>query len=137
MVDVYAVRDFTSIVRSEDGSFDPSGKLVGVKEFSEAEFAARDIEAIKNPPSNVAIVGDPPSTKELEDLTSGRFKGAIRTLGSADGTVDIYTVRDFSRLDVFGNETLTGVEKCSQAEFDEHTQREMQSKSGSCVVTQE
>lgn len=176
VVDVYAVRDFTSIVRSEDGSFDPSGKLVGVKEFSEAEFAARDTEAIKNPPSVVAIAGDPPSTEELEerakeyeafgvtydikndqwyfngekvrffwdvltsngeDMTGGRFKGAIRTLGSADGTVDIYTVRDFSRLDASGNGTLTGVEKYSQAEFDEHTQREMQSKSGSCVVTQE
>lgn len=176
VVDVYAVRDFTSIVRSEDGSFDPSGKLVGVKEFSEAEFAARDIEAIKNPPSVVAIAGDPPSTEELEerakeyeafgvtydikndqwyfngekvrffwdvltsngeDMTGGRFKGAIRTLGSADGTVDIYTVRDFSTPDASGNGTLTGIEKYSQAEFDEHTQREMQSKSGSCVVTQE
>lgn len=176
VVDVYAVRDFTSIVRSEDGSFDPSGKLVGVKEFSEAEFAARDTEAIKNPPSAVAIAGDPPSTEEFEerakeyeafgvtydikndqwyfngekvrffwdvltsngeDMTGGRFKGAIRTLGSADGTVDIYTVRDFSRPDASGNGTLTGVEKYSQAEFDEHTQREMQSKSGSCVATQE
>ena len=67
VVDVYAVRDFTSIVRSEDGSFDPGGKLVGVKEFSEAEFAARDIETIKNPPSNVAIAGAPPSEKELEE----------------------------------------------------------------------
>ena len=160
VVDVYAVRDFTSIVRSEDGSFDPSGKLVGVKEFSEAEFAARDIEAIKNPPSVVAIAGDPPSTEELEerakeyeafgvtydikndqwyfngekvrffwdvltsngeDMTGGRFKGTIRTLGSADGTVDIYTVRDFTHPDASGNGTLTGIEKYSQAEFDEHT----------------
>ncbi len=66
-VDVYAVRDFSSIVRSDDGSFDPSGKLIGVKEFSAKEFAARDIEAIKNPPSSVAITGDPPTAKELED----------------------------------------------------------------------
>lgn len=178
VVDVYAVRDFTSIVRSEDGSFDPSGKLVGVKEFSEAEFAARDIEAIKNPPSIVAIAGDPPSAKELEDmakeyeafgvtydikndqwyfngekvrffrdvltsngegLTSGRFKGTIRTLGSADGTVDIYTVRDFAHLDASGNGTLTGIEKFSQSEFDEHTKssNEVQSSSGECVVIQE
>ena len=177
MVDVYAVRDFTSIVRSEDGSFDPSGKLVGVKEFSEAEFAARDIEAIKNPPSNVALLtGYPPSEKELEErakeyeafgvtydikndqwyfegekvrffwdvltsngeeLTSGRFNGAIRTLGSADGTVDIYTVRDFAHPDASGNGALIGVEKYSQAEFDEHTQREIQSSSGFCTVTQE
>lgn len=176
VVDVYAVRDFTSIVRSEDGSFDPSGKLVGVKEFSEAEFAARDIEAIKNPPSVVAIAGDPPSTEELEerakeyeafgvtydikndqwyfngekvrffwdvltsngeDMTGGRFKGAIRTLGSADGTVDIYTVRDFSHPDASGNGTLTGIEKYSQAEFDEHTQREIQSSSGFCTSTED
>ena len=176
VVDVYAVRDLTSIVRAEDGSFDPGGKLTGVKEFSAEEFAARDIEAIKNPSPAVALTGDPPSAKELEDmakeyeafgvtydikndqwyfngekvrffrdvltsngegLTSGKFKGSMRLLGSADGTVDIYTVRDFSRLDASGNGTLTGVEKYSQAEFDEHTQREMQSKSGSCVVTQE
>ena len=176
VVDVYAVRDFTSIVRTEDGSFDPSGKLVGVKEFSEAEFAARDIEAIKNPPSIVAMAGAPPSEKELEErakeyeafgvtydikndqwyfegekvrlfwdvltsngeeLTSGRFNGAIRTLGSADGTVDIYTVRDFAHPDASGNGALIGVEKYSQAEFDEHTQREIQSSSGFCTVTQE
>ncbi len=176
VVDVYAVRDFTSLVRSEDGSFDPSGKLVGVKEFSEAEFAARDVEAIINPPAMAALAGDPPSAKELEgmakeyeafgvtydmkkdqwyfsgekvrffrdvltsngeDLTSGKFKGAIRTLGSADGTVDIYTVRDFAHPDASGNGTLTGVEKYSQAEFDEHTQKEMQSSSGFCTVTEE
>lgn len=176
VVDVYAVRDFTSFVRSEDGSFDPGGKLVGVKEFSEAEFAARDIEAIKNPPPIVAIAGDPPSAKDLEDmakdyaafgvtydmksdqwyyngekvrffrdvltsngegLTSGRFQGTIRTLRSVDGTVDIYTVRDFAHPDASGNGTLTGVEKYSQEEFDEHTQREIQSKSGFCTSTED
>ena len=173
VVDVYAVRDFTSIVRAEDGSFDPSGKLTGVKEFSAEEFAARDIEAIKNPPPAVALTGDPPSAKELEDmakeyeafgvtydikndrwyfngekvrffrdvltsngegLTSGKFKGALRTLGSADGTVDIYTVRDFAHPDASGNGTLTGIEKYSQAEFDERTQREEQASSGFCTV---
>ncbi len=164
------------LLQMQKAIFDPSGKLVGVKEFSEAEFAARDIEAIKNLPSNVALTGYPPSEKELEerakeyeafgvtydikndqwyfngekvrffrdvrtsngeDLTGGKFKGAIRTLGSADGTVDIYTVRDFARPDASGNGTLTGVEKYSQAEFDEHTQREIQSSSGFCTVTQE
>ena len=173
VVDVYAVRDLTSIVRSEDGSFDPAGKLIGVKEFSEAEFAARDVEAIKNPPSPVAIAGDPPSAKELEDmakeyeafgvtydikndqwyfngekvrffrdvltsngegLTSGKFKGSMRLLGSADGTVDIYTVRDFAHPDTSGNGTLTGIEKYSQAEFDEHTRQDTQSSSGFCTV---
>lgn len=68
VVDVYAVRDLTSFVHSEDGSFDPSGKLVGIKEFSAEEFAARDIEAIKNTSPGVAIAGDPPSAMELEDM---------------------------------------------------------------------
>ena len=173
VVDVYAVRDLTSIVRAEDGSFDPSGKLTGVKEFSAEEFAARDIEAIKNPPPAVALTGDPPSAKELEDmakeyeafgvtydikndqwyfngekvrffrdvltsngegLTSGKFKGSMRVLGSADGTVGIYTVRDFTHPDASGNGTLTGIEKYSQAEFDEHTQQDTQSSSGFCTV---
>jgi len=84
-------------------------------------------------------------TSNGEELTSGKFKGAIRTLGSADGTIDIYTVRDFAHPDTSGNGTLTGVEKFSQAEFDEHTQkefnehmqREVQTSSGECVVIQE
>ena len=173
VVDVYAVRDFSSIIRADDGSFDPSGKLTGVKEFSTAEFAARDVEAIKNPGPITAISGDSLSAKELEDmakeyqafgvtynvkenqwyfngekvrffrdvltsngeeLTSGKFKGAIRTLGSADGTIDIYTVRDFAHPDASGNGTLIGIEKYSQAEFDEHTQREEQASSGFCTV---
>ena len=175
VVDVYAVRDLTDIARAKDGSFDPGGKLIGVKEFSAEEFAARDIEAIRNPSPGAAIAGDPPSVKELEDmakeyeafgvtydakndqwyfngekvrffrdvltsngegLTSGNFKGAMRVLGSADGTIDIYTVRDFTNLNTSGNGTLTGVEKFSQAEFDEHTQREVQTSSGECVVMQ-
>ena len=173
VVDVYAVRDLTSIVRAEDGSFDPGGKLVGVKEFSAEEFAARDIEAIKNPPPNVAMTGAPPSAQEMEDMakeyeafgvtydikndqwyfngekvrffrdvltsngegvTSGKFKGSMRVLGSADGTVDIYTVRDFAHPDTSGNGTLTGIEKYSQAEFDEHTRQDTQSSSGFCTV---
>ena len=176
VVDVYAVRDLTNIVRSEDGSFDSGGKLIGVKEFSEAEFAARDIGAIKNPPPIVAMTGDSPYAKEVknvakeyeafgvtydakndqwyfngekvrffwdvltsngEGLTSGKFKGAMRTLGSADGTIDIYTVRDFARPDTSGNGTLTGIKKYSQAEFDEHTQKEEQSSSGFCTVIQD
>lgn len=173
VVDVYAVRDFNDVVRADDGSFDPSGKLIGVKEFSAEEFSARDIEAIKNPPSSVAITGDPLTAKELEDrakeyeafgvtydakndqwyfngekvrifqdvltsngesLTGGNFHGAIRTMGSADGTIDIYTVRDFTNPDANGYGTLTGVEKFSQEEFDEHTRREAQTSSGFCTV---
>lgn len=176
VVDVYAVRNLNSFVRSDDGSFDPSGTLVGLKEFSEEEFADRDIEAIKNPPPIVAIAGDPPSAKELEDmakeyeafgvtydvengqwyfngekvryfqdvltsngesLTGGKFHGEIRNSWNESGSVDVYTVRDFSNQNTSGNGTLTGIEKFSQAEFDEHTQREAQSSSGFCTVTQD
>lgn len=176
VVDVYAVRDLTGFTCSEDGSFDPGGRLVGVNQFSKEEFAARDIQAIKNPSPAVAIAGEPPSPKELEnmakeyeafgvsydikndqwyfngekirfmrdvltsngeELTSGKFKGAIRSLGSTDGIVDIYTVRDFDHIDASGNGTLTGIGKYSQEEFDEHTWREEQTSSGFCTVTQE
>ena len=34
VVDVYAIRDLTSIIRTEDGSFDPSGN----EKYSQAEF---------------------------------------------------------------------------------------------------
>ena len=178
IVDVYAVRDFSSFVRSDDGSFDPSGKLVGLKEFSEEEFSVRNIEAIKNPPLSIAMDGEPTSTKELEDMakeyaafgftyeakenqwylgngkvrfcrdvltsngesmTGGKFKGSMRTFESTDGTIDIYTVRDFANLNDSGYGTLTGIEKYSQKEFDEHTKssQEVQSSSGTCTVTQE
>ncbi len=72
-----------------------------------------------------------------ESLSGGNFHGALRTLGSADGTIDIYTVRDFTNLDANGYGTLTGVEKFSQEEFDEHTRRDAQTGSGFCIVTQE
>ena len=176
VVDVYAVRDLTNIARAQDGSFDPGGTLIGIKEFSAEEFAARDIEAMKSLPPVAVTAGDALTEDELgetakeyeafgvtydarsdqwyfngekvrffrdvltsngEGLTSGKFKGSIRALGSGDGTIDIYTVRDFDRPDAFGNGTLTGVEKYSQGEFDEHTREEIRSSSGKCIVTQE
>lgn len=148
---------------AHDGSFDPSGKLIGLKEFSEEEFASRDIEAIKNPPRQIALSsGEPISAEEREkmlqeylpfdltydakndqwylgdekvrfcrdvltsngeSLTGGKFKGTIRTFESANGgIIDIYTIRDFANPDFNGNGTLTGIDKYSQKEFDEHTQ---------------
>ena len=53
---------------------------------------------------------------------SGKFRGEMRTLGSGVGTIDIYTVRDYSRLNSENHGTLTGIEKYSQEEFDGHTQ---------------
>ena len=178
VVDVYAVRDFSGIVRADDGSFDPSGKLTGIEEFSEEEFAARNIDAIRNPAPINAVSGDPLSAKEFqemaeeygkfgvtydaadgqwyfngekvryfrdiltsngESLGGGKFNGAIRTLGNGNGTLDIYTVRDYQNLNASGYGTLTGIEKYSQEEFDEHTRTSNapQSSSGFCTVTQE
>ncbi len=76
-------------------------------------------------------------TSNGESLTGGNFHGAIRSSWNADGTIDIYTVRDFTNLNTSGNGTLTGVKRCSQAEFNEHTLREVQTSSGGCVVMQE
>lgn len=177
VVDVQAVRDLTGIVRAEDGSFDPSGKLIGVKEFSAEEFAARDIEAIKNPPPAVTLAGEPPSAKELENmakeyapfgvtydeknnqwyfggekvryfqdvltsngesLTGGKFEGAIRNSWGISGTIDIYTVRDFANPNANGYGTLIGIEKFSQAEFDQRTQanKKAQTSSNQCTIIQ-
>ena len=264
VVDVYAVRDFTDLERNSDGSFDPSGKLTGLKECSQEEFNSRDINIIKNPEQvtiseytqdivqqtedtntflqdyknfgldyeintatgelsmnwqgkpvhsifneqksvwiannqngfnlgdnavdleavyengtltglkdtqthsehnfvtaeQEAIAGEPLSDTEInswlaeygqfgvtynkvnnqwyfngekvrifrdiltsngEDLTSGKFHGSIRTL-SGDGTVDIYTVRDFSNLNSDGNGTLIDIKAYSQEEFNQHTE---------------
>ena len=49
-IDVHGVRDLSKLIQNPDGSTDPSGRLIGVKPYSQADFDARDIEKIKNPP---------------------------------------------------------------------------------------
>lgn len=150
VVDIYAVRNFDSFKRAADGSYDPSGELVGLQEFTEEEFAARDIEALKNPPKPVAMAGGPAASAEEmqemakeyesfgltydakadqwylgdekvryfrdiltsngERLSSGRFRGSMRSFGSEEGTVDVYTVRDYGKVNAQGYGTLTGLE---------------------------
>lgn len=148
VVDIYAVRDLKNLPLNPDGTLDPGGKLTGLKEFSDEEFAARDIEAIKNPPAQEALAGSPASAQEMKEiadeykpfgvtynaateqwyfrskkvryfldvLTSngkkpdgGEFEGAMRIFNSDEGTVDIYTVRDFDTPDTDGNGTLKAV----------------------------
>lgn len=53
-IDVHGVRDLSQIVLNVDGSHDPSGKLIGVEPYSQAEFDARDIDSLKNPPQGTA-----------------------------------------------------------------------------------
>ena len=154
-VDVYAVRDLESFSKAADGSVDPAGKLIGLKEFTQQEFDARDIEALKNSTS-VAMAGTPLEDSETaklvaeyeafgvtydaekdqwyfngeevryfrdvltsngESLTSGKFRGEMRTLGSGVGTIDIYTVRDYGHLNSEHHGTLTGIEKYSQLKY--------------------
>lgn len=73
VVDVHGVRDLSKVVTNGDGSTNPAGKLVGLEAFSETEFAARDVEAIKNPPVPVAYAiegGGEPNEAELEKMAA-------------------------------------------------------------------
>ncbi|MDE7310380.1 MAG: hypothetical protein K2N87_01980 [Eubacterium sp.] len=152
VTDVYAVRDLKHITKNADGSYDPSGKLTGLREATKEEFAARDIEPLKNPPSAAAtaISEDPVSAEDMMELAaeyqpfgvtyhpatdqwffhgervrrfedillsngqapgSGNFSGSIRSSFDENGSVDIYTVRDFTRLNENGDGTLTAIKK--------------------------
>lgn len=59
VVDVHAVRDFTTFAKNEDGSIDPRGELIRLQEFSQEEFDARNIDESKHPKPLIAIAGDP------------------------------------------------------------------------------
>ena len=74
-VDVYAVRDLESFSKAADGSVDPAGKLIGLKEFTQQEFDARDIEALKNSTS-VAMAGTP-----LEDSETAKLVAEYEAFG--------------------------------------------------------
>lgn len=53
-VDVSAERDTGSITRNPDGSFDPRGKLTGLRLHTPEEFAARDLTLLKRDADTVA-----------------------------------------------------------------------------------
>lgn len=72
VVDVYAVRDRSGLARRADGSYDPSGTLVGVEAFSEEAFAARDVEALRHSAPVTAVAGDGEgSEEELNAIAAG------------------------------------------------------------------
>lgn len=71
VIDVMAVRDLSQIARNSDGSYDPGGKLTGLRVLSGEEFAGRDLEPFKNPPAQitaVAIEGDVWDPREMERI---------------------------------------------------------------------
>ena len=61
-IDVHAVRDLsTKAISNDDDSYDVyelGRKLVGVEPYSQAEFDARDIDKIKNPPQMAVTVNN-------------------------------------------------------------------------------
>lgn len=70
VVDVRAVRDLSQTVQNPDGSFDPSGKVIGLQQLSDQEFAARDIDAVKNPPVQESVTGEPASAAEMQEIAA-------------------------------------------------------------------
>ena|GEM_PF-6477259 len=160
----------TNITATEntDGSIDPSGTLIGLEPYSQAEFNARDIDKLKNSSQASSVMyydGSDISTQptsvngafeegmmtpdELaneyaiyepfgltydkntdsfyhngklvrqffdimatngEDLSGGNFSGTIRQLVNDNGEIDVYTVRDFTNIDINGYGRLTGIE---------------------------
>lgn len=58
-----------------------------------------------------------------ESLSGGKFKGSMRQIINPDGKgeVDVYTVRDYEKLDSDGSGTLIDIKACSQEEFDANT----------------
>lgn len=85
-VDVYAVRDLSApIVRREDGLFDPSGKLTGLREATQAEFDA-NTAAIEAPELESAAVA-------VEDGTSSISVYKPQMMESAAVAVEAGTVR--------------------------------------------
>ena len=72
IIDVHGIRDLSQLTLNPDGSTDPSGKLIGVEAYSQAEFEARDIEELKNPPMQATAVESGPelTPDELAKLYS-------------------------------------------------------------------
>ena len=68
-VDVYAVRDLDSYEKSTGGSFDSIGTLVGLKEFSQDEFNARNIDSLRENAS-IAVTGNPLENSEIEKFVA-------------------------------------------------------------------
>lgn len=66
-VDVKASRDLSAVTRNPDGSYDPSGKLLGLRVTSDADFAARDLtEWTKPTMSTVSSEGEPMSPQDKQ-----------------------------------------------------------------------
>lgn len=106
-IDVHGIRDLSKLTRNTDGTTDPGGKLTGVERYSQAEFDARDIEEMKNPPME-ATSGDEPSTTDNSSMAeeTAQSKGpASAAISSEGGTI---TPEELAELyEVYGPFGLT------------------------------
>jgi hypothetical protein len=80
-VDVHAVRDYSELVQNADGSVDPRGKLLELRQYSQEEFDARDIEIFINPSpltaySASANVPQSPNDGNVANANSGSPRGS-------------------------------------------------------------
>ena len=85
-IDVHGIRDLSKLIRNTDGTTNLGGKLIGVEQYSQAEFDARDIEVLKNPPMQATSV-DESSTTDNSSLAqeAGQSKGPASTAVSSEG----------------------------------------------------
>ena len=84
IIDVYAVRDFTSFAKDSDGAIDSRGELLELKEFTQEEFNARDIEAIKNSLPSTASSGSSLSSEEIDSMLDVFKKFGVTYVAQSD-----------------------------------------------------
>ena len=98
-IDVHGVRDLSQLTRNPDGSTDPSGKLIGVTPYNQADFDARDIEELKNPSLQATSVSTSStahhSSMAQESPQSNASKSNV-TMAYSSG--DIMTPEELAKL---------------------------------------
>lgn len=107
-VDVYAVRDLSApIVRREDGSFDPSGTLTGLREATQAEFDAYTAAMEAPDPESVAVA--------VESGTVRVGEGTMTSIAATmDGEVISITAEDDADVTDSGEQEIVWIEQPSE-----------------------
>lgn len=115
VVDVCAVRDFSGVVRAADGSFDPGGRLTGLRQCSDREFRARDIEALVHPPVKEATAvedGEPASPEEMEKIAAEYAPFGV----TYDAKADVWYYKD-EKIHVFQDILMSNGESATGGRF--------------------
>lgn len=111
-VDVYAVRDLSApIVRREDGSFDPSGTLTGLREATQAEFDAYTAAMEAPDPESVAVA--------VESGTVCVGEGTMTSIAATmDGEVISITAEDDAGVADGGKQEIVWIEQATERALD-------------------